>query len=163
MVRARHGAVIRQGLACRRQLADRARWPPLQVRVRENAESIAFYTGDQREKELAAARLAAVIATIFGRVGAMRGGGLLRGQRVVRLDTAPPLASIAGLRSATSSTSPFPCRLVPKKHTHKQHPPTRRAPDLPPSAPRSATRPCSPLLACIAGAVGGAPLPVAEW
>ncbi|KAL4446294.1 hypothetical protein ABPG77_003101 [Micractinium sp. CCAP 211/92] len=38
------------------------------VRVRENAESIAFYSGDQREKELAAARLASVIATIFGRV-----------------------------------------------------------------------------------------------
>ncbi|KAL4423783.1 hypothetical protein ABPG75_001084 [Micractinium tetrahymenae] len=38
------------------------------VRVRENAESIAFYSGDQRERELAAARLASVIATIFGKV-----------------------------------------------------------------------------------------------
>lgn len=39
----------------------------LQVRVRENAESIAFYSGDQREAELAVARLARVIATIFGK------------------------------------------------------------------------------------------------
>jgi ABC-type uncharacterized transport system fused permease/ATPase subunit len=37
--------------------------------VRENAESIAFYSGDQRESELASARLARVIATIFGKVG----------------------------------------------------------------------------------------------
>ena len=42
---------------------------PAQVRVRENAESIAFYNGDQREAELAGARLARVIATIFGKVG----------------------------------------------------------------------------------------------
>ncbi|KAI3434840.1 hypothetical protein D9Q98_002895 [Chlorella vulgaris] len=38
------------------------------VRVRENAESIAFYAGDLRESELASARLARVIATIFGKV-----------------------------------------------------------------------------------------------
>jgi ABC-type uncharacterized transport system fused permease/ATPase subunit len=36
--------------------------------VRENAESVAFYGGDQREAELAGARLARVIATIFGKV-----------------------------------------------------------------------------------------------
>lgn len=41
---------------------------PLQVRVRENAESVAFYGGDRREAELAGARLARVIATIFGKV-----------------------------------------------------------------------------------------------
>ena len=41
------------------------------MRVRENAESIAFYNGDQREAELAGARLARVIAAIFGKV---RGG-----------------------------------------------------------------------------------------
>ncbi|PSC70542.1 ABC transporter ATP-binding [Micractinium conductrix] len=38
------------------------------VHVRENAESIAFYSGDQREAELARTRLARVIATIFGKV-----------------------------------------------------------------------------------------------
>lgn len=35
--------------------------------MRENAESIAFYSGDQRESELAGARLARTIATIFGK------------------------------------------------------------------------------------------------
>ncbi|EFN57216.1 hypothetical protein CHLNCDRAFT_143667 [Chlorella variabilis] len=42
------------------------------VRVRENAESIAFYSGDQREAELAVARLARVIATIFGKASFVR-------------------------------------------------------------------------------------------
>ena len=41
------------------------------MHVRENAESIAFYSGDQREAELARTRLARVIATIFGKA---RGG-----------------------------------------------------------------------------------------
>ena len=43
--------------------------------MRENAESIAFYSGSQREAELAGARLARVIATVFGkaRAGGKRG------------------------------------------------------------------------------------------
>lgn len=39
----------------------------MQVRVRENAESIAFYSGDTREAELATSRLGSVIATVFGK------------------------------------------------------------------------------------------------
>ena len=42
--------------------------PPMQVRVRENAESIAFYRGEQREARLVRFRLARVVATIFARV-----------------------------------------------------------------------------------------------
>lgn len=35
--------------------------------MRENAESIAFYSGDQREAELAGGRLARAVATMFGK------------------------------------------------------------------------------------------------
>lgn len=46
-----------------------------QVRVRENAESIAFYSGDQRESELAGARLARTVRTIFGKARRGRANG----------------------------------------------------------------------------------------
>lgn len=43
--------------------------------MRENAESIAFYSGDQRESELAGARLARTVRTIFGKARRGRANG----------------------------------------------------------------------------------------
>lgn len=50
--------------------------PLPQVRVRENAESIAFYSGDTREAELAGGRLARVIAIAFAKAGRQGGRGV---------------------------------------------------------------------------------------